>query len=135
MTILRINEVLLLLRLCPNLSSLTTCIASNNEGQALVPFTHTKLQSFYASPITVCSHDIYSILYHSPICACSRLVIYGHGLMRSSRHLARSNCPLETLSFGGRGPVTDEERAEYIGLIPSVGIVVNSTPPIRVYLI
>ncbi|KAG2342128.1 hypothetical protein BDR05DRAFT_365560 [Suillus weaverae] len=38
------SQASLLLRLCPDLSSLTIRMASR-RGQALVPFTHTKLQS------------------------------------------------------------------------------------------
>ncbi|KAG1747891.1 uncharacterized protein EDB91DRAFT_1115308 [Suillus paluster] len=41
--------------------------------------------------------------------------------------LPRSNCPLESLTFGASEMTTDEQRAEYVALIPSLEIVVDPT--------
>ncbi|KAG1748696.1 hypothetical protein EDB19DRAFT_1683168 [Suillus lakei] len=131
MTILRINEVLLLLRLCPNLSSLTTRVAPN-RGQALVSFTHTKLQSLRIADNGVFTRplsDMFNALSLPDlrVFEASNVLPWPHEAFKTL--LARSNCPLETLSFGGDVTMTDEQRAEYVALIPSVEVVVDPRVP------
>ncbi|KAG1863569.1 hypothetical protein DFJ58DRAFT_773814 [Suillus subalutaceus] len=94
------NAVLRLLQLGPDLSSLAIR-TSLRSIQALVPFMHVGLQSLRINA----------------------------GFMEPWPHvefkafLMRSNCALETLILGSGTGTTDEQRAEYVALVPSLNVV------------
>ncbi|KAG2062199.1 hypothetical protein BDR06DRAFT_34577 [Suillus hirtellus] len=91
-------------------------------------FTHTKLQSscimlhdlLLARPLS----DLFSALSLPSLRvleARRNSHIYAswhHESMQA--FLARSMCPLETLTIDGRAVITDVQRAEYVSLIPSL---------------
>ncbi|KAG1788481.1 uncharacterized protein HD556DRAFT_860235 [Suillus plorans] len=122
------NAFLHLLQLCPNLSSLNVPISSDRK-EPMESFTHTKLQS-----LCIILHD--SPLLTRPLSdlfnAVSLPNLRALEVSRTSPHgsswphedmqalLARSKCPLETLTIGGRSTITDAQRAEYVSLIPSL---------------
>lgn len=122
------NAVLHLLQLCPNLSSLTLRVKYYDQGEPLKPFTHTKLRSlhiFYDALITRPLSDLFNTLL------LPNLRAFGAGCIKPWPHknmkalLARSRCPLETLTFGAQMAITDAQRAEYVSLIPSLEVVVD----------
>ncbi|KAG1874350.1 hypothetical protein F4604DRAFT_2009713 [Suillus subluteus] len=131
-TLLHASAFLHLLRLCPNLSSLTV-VAAFFHQRALVLFTHTSIQSLL---LIDCNDlgmipnplgDLFDALslpnlrvlearcsYHSP---------WPHEQLRDL--FARSKCPLERLIFSNCMTEMDVPRAEYVALIPSLDVVVN----------
>jgi len=122
------NTFLRLLHLCPNLSSLMFGIALDHT-QALEPLTHTKLQSLriaYTRRLTNSLPDLFNALSLPNLRVLeARDAIWPHQEFKGL--LARSNCPLRSLIFGA-GVTTDEQRAEYIALIPSLEVRVDSKP-------
>ncbi|KAG2132897.1 uncharacterized protein EDB93DRAFT_890285 [Suillus bovinus] len=118
------NEVIHLLKLCPNLSSVKICGIFKTS---LTPesFTHTKIQTFHV--LTLFSH--FGLLNALSL---PNLRVFEHYHPDSVRYpdeelmafLARSRCPLERLIFSGskKPTMTDIVRAAYIDIIPSVGI-------------
>ncbi|KAG2118387.1 hypothetical protein DEU56DRAFT_838058 [Suillus clintonianus] len=126
------GSVLELLQLCPNLSSLTIR-GSFKQIQTLEPLTHPRLQSLriHYSPSSRSSSrrslsDLFDALSLPNLRALEALsgspdgVRWPHWELKAS--LARSKCPLESLIFGSRVEATDEQRAEYVTLIPSLKI-------------
>ncbi|KAG2141948.1 hypothetical protein DEU56DRAFT_271848 [Suillus clintonianus] len=124
------GALLYLLRLCPNLSSLTVRTSSFYKAQILEPLTHANIQSL-------------SIVNHSRNIGCLTGLFnalslpnlrvfelcYGASNLWSRKvlkaFLARSRCSLESLIFSGQLTVTEVQQAEYIALIPSLNIVVD----------
>ncbi|KAG2141899.1 hypothetical protein DEU56DRAFT_795438 [Suillus clintonianus] len=111
-----------LLQLAPNLSSLTIHMVVN-VIQALESFTHIKLQSLH---ITCESERQLSDLLNALSLPTLRVLDVRDVLEWPHKEfkafLLRSRCPLESLIVRG-GATTDEQRAEYITLVPSFQIV------------
>ncbi|KAG2037882.1 hypothetical protein BDR03DRAFT_955769 [Suillus americanus] len=117
-----------LLQLAPNLSSLSIRIVFDGV-QTLRPFTHTNLQTLDIS----CEYFAESgprfcdLLNALSLPTLRVLVVCG---IREWPHegfkafLARSECPLERLTISGR-EATDEQRAEYVDLVPSLQFVLR----------
>ncbi|KAG1786560.1 uncharacterized protein HD556DRAFT_1414881 [Suillus plorans] len=131
-----------LLRLCPNLSSLTVEIQYDifsrlreetdvDRQQALEPFTHTNLQTLclgYADEGALLARLFNALslpslrVFHA--CACNTRKIRQWPHKRMIDLIARSNCPLERLSFCGFTGM-NVRRAKYVALIPSLDVVEN----------
>ncbi|KAG2132905.1 uncharacterized protein EDB93DRAFT_1340017 [Suillus bovinus] len=121
------NAVLHLLRLCPNLSSLTLRVAFEQKDP-LTSFTHTKLQYLrilHDALLTRHLSELFNALSLPNLRALEarRNASWPHEDTKAL--LVRSNCPLETLTIGGRVTITDAQRAEYISLIPSLKVIVD----------
>ncbi|KAG1813157.1 uncharacterized protein BJ212DRAFT_1366829 [Suillus subaureus] len=119
--ILKESQVLLLLRLCPNLSSLTTRMRPGR--QALVAYTHTKLQSFrITAPRTPdrCLPRLMNALLLPDLRVLEAINITPWPHKEFKAFLARSRCPLETLILGAGVTIKNDQRAEYTALIPSL---------------
>jgi hypothetical protein len=121
------------LKLCPNLSSATIHIArgrnvARGHDVPLAPFTHVGLQSLSIScPAWATANPVADLfgalsLPNLRVFDACRLGTWPHGDFRA--FLAQSNCHLERLTLGG-GMTTDEQRAEYIALIPSLEVLVE----------
>ncbi|KAG2345962.1 hypothetical protein BDR05DRAFT_960268 [Suillus weaverae] len=115
-----------LLQLCPNLSSLTTDIAFS-QIQALQPFTHVVLESlrfcgrawmFDNSLSGVFSALSLPNLRVLDVCNTSMWPHEGFKLF-----LEQSERPLENLIFGVVVITTEEQRAEFVALIPFLKVV------------
>ncbi|KAG2143700.1 hypothetical protein DEU56DRAFT_910831 [Suillus clintonianus] len=122
------NALLRLLQLSPNLSSLTFSLGSGLLKRALEPFTHVKLHSLritqaYASTLPNLLNAL-SLPNLRVLAVAHSLRAYPHEELKAL--LTRSNCPLESLTFDS-GVTTDEQRAEYVALMPSLEIVVDHT--------
>ncbi|KAG0706514.1 hypothetical protein DFH29DRAFT_1076953 [Suillus ampliporus] len=117
-----------LLQLGPNLSSLVVHMyASSDETLALQPSTQTKLQSLCITFEDAKIHTFPNLL---DALSLPNLRVLDVDFVTSWPHeafmafLVRSNCPLENLIFHARIVVpTDEQRAEYVALIPSLKFV------------
>ncbi|KAG0704602.1 hypothetical protein DFH29DRAFT_997494 [Suillus ampliporus] len=123
------NAVLHLLQLCPNLSSLTIR-AAFDQIETLEPFTHAEIQSLhvaYDSALTrPLSHLLNSLsLPNLRVLEARRNAPWAYEHEELKAFLARSKCPLKSLIFGGQLIMTDEQRAEYLTLIPSLEVVVD----------
>ncbi|KAG0704617.1 hypothetical protein DFH29DRAFT_1078199 [Suillus ampliporus] len=121
------NAFLHLLHLCPDLSSLTIRAAFNQQ-QTLEPFTHTKLQSLrinYDSTDTKLLSHLFDALSLPNLRALEACYVQPWPHEELKAFLGRSNCPLESLIFGAGVVLTDEQRAEYVALIPSLEVVVD----------
>lgn len=117
------NAVLLLLQLCPNLSSFTLHV-DFNLAQDLEPHTHTGVQTLRiagAYSATGILSDLFNALSLPNLRVLE--VLSDHHTLPLVAFLARSKCPLENLILGGRVRMTDLERTEYIALTPSIDIV------------
>ncbi|KAG1858758.1 hypothetical protein DFJ58DRAFT_744808 [Suillus subalutaceus] len=120
-----------LLRLCPNLSSLTVLTIFHDQ-RTLEPFTHTNIQSLYMSyhnsrMFLICLAGLFDALSFPNLRVFEAYCAYNSAWPHEQlmNLFARSKCPLERLIFGGRVTVTDVPRAEYVALIPSLDVVVN----------
>ncbi|KAG1897119.1 uncharacterized protein F5891DRAFT_1280251 [Suillus fuscotomentosus] len=112
------NALLHLLQLCPNLSSLNTQIEMD-QGGPLKSFTHTKLQSlciiYYASLTRTLSELLNALSLPNLHALEARYnTSWPHEDMKA--FLARSKCPLETLTIGSGMTITDAQQAEYVSL-------------------
>ncbi|KAG1726097.1 hypothetical protein EDB19DRAFT_235389 [Suillus lakei] len=124
------NAFLQLLRLCPDLSSLTIC-TSFVAMEALEPCTHTKLQSLHIHSADTYDDD--SIEYFNLFDTLSLpnlRTLEAHYVQpwphdEFKTFLTRSECPLESLTLQFEIPITDEQRAEYVALIPSLEVLVE----------
>ncbi|KAG1747856.1 uncharacterized protein EDB91DRAFT_47548 [Suillus paluster] len=128
-----------LLQLGPNLSSLTIQIPYGSyQTQAFEPITHTKLQSLR---ITLTDGPDMRRQLPDLLDALSLPSLRALEVWRTRRwahkqfkaFLERSKCPLKSLIFGTEEMTTDEQRAEYLALIPSlrVDVVVTHSTYIR----
>ncbi|KAG2365525.1 hypothetical protein BDR07DRAFT_1353739 [Suillus spraguei] len=131
--ILKEGEVLLLLHLCPNLSSLTARIRPERPGrQTFMPYTHTKLQSFRITAPRTPDHSVSRLmkallLPDLRVLEAINVTPWPHNEFKG--FMARSRCPLETLIFGAGVTIKNDQRAEYIALIPSLEVVVDPELP------
>ncbi|KAG1830973.1 hypothetical protein DFJ58DRAFT_252670 [Suillus subalutaceus] len=122
------KDVLHLLQLAPNLSSLTIGILSP-AGEPLNPFTHTYLQTLHIS-FDYYDDDFCDLLDALSLPTLRVLTVHivpewPHEEFKA--FLARSECPLESLIVSG-SVVTDEQRAEYVALVPSFQLVPYPVP-------
>jgi hypothetical protein len=120
-----------LLHLCPNLSLLEIDLDfAEIFIQPLEPFAHANLRSLSMSCCTWAAPKSLPDLINALTLPDLR-VFEAHHVGRGWPHeelktfLARSNCPLECLIFGAI--TTAEQRAEYIALIPSLDVVLDSS--------
>ncbi|KAG2151513.1 hypothetical protein DEU56DRAFT_850437 [Suillus clintonianus] len=117
-----------LLFLCPDLSSLTIGTIFSYETPVLEPFTHTKLQFLHIDCDTSDTNAIHALglfntvsLPHLRTLKASYIHQWPHEEFKA--FLTRSKCSLESLIFGAGVTTTDEQRAEYVALIPSLKLV------------
>jgi hypothetical protein len=122
-----LGVVIRLIRLSSNLSSLvihqyiSERIPATDSAQVL---THTTLRSLRIleanTSVTSLLPSLFSILSLPKlrILEVSGSQAWPHEEVKA--FLERSNCPLEDLIFGARMVTTDEQRAEYVALIPSL---------------
>ncbi|KAG2141928.1 hypothetical protein DEU56DRAFT_795566 [Suillus clintonianus] len=124
------NAVIHMLRLCPNLSSFTIRAAFVGHREVLEPFTHTELRSLRIDQSNSVLTETLSGLFDA--LSLPKLRVFEARYVRRWPHeelkafLVRSNCPLESLTFGFGVTMTDKQRAEYIAIIPSLEVVVDS---------
>ncbi|KAG2143793.1 uncharacterized protein EDB93DRAFT_569274 [Suillus bovinus] len=125
------NLILQLLQLGPNLSSIAIGLGFYNEVPlTFESFTHTNLQSFRisnASPMRMGNlfPDLFNALTLPNLRVLEARYIRPWPHEELKTFLARSSCPLESLIFGTGVAATDEQREEYIVLIPFLDIVVD----------
>ncbi|KAG2037884.1 hypothetical protein BDR03DRAFT_955777 [Suillus americanus] len=118
------DGVLHLLRLAPNLSSLTIIVIFDVFRALTESFTHTKLQTLqiicesflgtepqFSEPLNALSLPTLRVL------AVSDVLEWPHEEFKA--FLVRSECPLESLTVSD-DVLTDEERVEYAALLPSL---------------
>ncbi|KAG2357787.1 hypothetical protein BDR07DRAFT_1612304 [Suillus spraguei] len=115
-----------LLRLCPNLSSLTM-IGIFTSADTLEEFVHTNLQSLLVSGDfhlnSIGNHGLFNAITLPNLRA---LEVCNSGQWPHEEFkafLTRSQCPLERLVFSGRVKTTDQQRAEYVTIFPSLELV------------
>ncbi|KAG2120373.1 hypothetical protein DEU56DRAFT_928391 [Suillus clintonianus] len=128
-------SVLQVLQLCHDLSSLTVHTALMRV-QTLEPLTHPKIQFLQLRPSRSLSStltDLTSLSRLFNALSLPDLRVFGanrdhsdgltwpHGGLKAL--FARSNCPLERLVLDGEVGMRDEQRAEYVALIPSLEVV------------
>ncbi|KAG1747097.1 uncharacterized protein EDB91DRAFT_68185 [Suillus paluster] len=127
--IIRPNAFLHLLQLCPNLSSLAVSTDFPQiQTQPLEPFTHTKLRFLGIDSVFLGAHSL-PVLFDAlslpnlRVFETCEVIPWPHEAVKAL--LVRSKCPLESLIFSGRriATITDEQRAEYTALFPSLEIV------------
>ncbi|KAG2028950.1 hypothetical protein BDR03DRAFT_1019118 [Suillus americanus] len=122
------KDALHLLQLAPDLSSLTIDIVFG-DVRALGPFTHTNLQtlvinceySFEPGPQFCDLLDALSLPTLRGL-AVYDVLEWPHEEFKA--FLARSECPLESLIVTS-GKETNEQRAEYFALVPSLQFVLR----------
>ncbi|KAG0697944.1 hypothetical protein DFH29DRAFT_128074 [Suillus ampliporus] len=125
------NLIIQLLQLGPNLSSLEIGIGFGDEVPLkLEPFAHANLQSLCISnayPLRMADMfpDMFNALTLPNLRVLEARYIRPWPHEELKAFLARSSCPLERLVFGTGVAVTDEQRAEYVVLIPSLEVVVD----------
>ncbi|KAG2057494.1 hypothetical protein BDR06DRAFT_1005123 [Suillus hirtellus] len=124
------NAVIHLLRLCPNLSSFMIHAVFMHTGiQDVEPFTHTKLQSLHIDNSNSGPTNNLSRLLDA--LSLPQLRVFEAQYIRTWPHeelkafLVRSNCPLMSLDIGYGVTTTDEQRAEYVAIIPSLEVIVD----------
>ncbi|KAG2132917.1 uncharacterized protein EDB93DRAFT_1175384 [Suillus bovinus] len=117
-----------LLQLCPNLSSLKTGIVVS-QIQALEPFTHATLESLhlcgggriFGNPLS----GVFSALSlpNLRVLDVWNTLMWPHEEFKA--FLAQSERPLENLNFGALAITTEEQRAEYVSVVPFLKVVVD----------
>ncbi|KAG1830290.1 hypothetical protein DFJ58DRAFT_824714 [Suillus subalutaceus] len=117
-----------LLRLCPNLSSLTMIgIFTAIETSELL--THANLQSLRISGHlhleSIGNLGLFDAITLPNLRALEVRNIGQWPHEEFKAFLIRSQCPLETLIFGGGVMTTDQWLAEYVTLFPSLELVVD----------
>ncbi|KAG2032036.1 hypothetical protein BDR03DRAFT_65656 [Suillus americanus] len=117
-----------LLRLCPNLSSLTM-IGIFTAIETSEPLAHANLQSLRISgdlPLeSIGNLGLFNAVTLPSLCALEVRNIGQWPHEEFKAFLTRSQCPLETLIFGGGVMTTDQQLAEYVTLFPSLELVVD----------
>jgi hypothetical protein len=123
--ILQLDEFPRLLRLCPNLSSLSM-VGILDAIQTPESVTHTNLQYLRMCGSLFGEHGVDLGLFNAITLPNLRLVDvrqmgpWPHEEFKT--FLMRSKCPLESLIFGLVVGLTDQQRAEYTSLLPSLNI-------------
>ncbi|KIK36804.1 hypothetical protein CY34DRAFT_810962 [Suillus luteus UH-Slu-Lm8-n1] len=119
-----------LLQLAPNLSSLTIFLDLDiAQDKVLLLFTHTKLQTLHVTCERTYGDDrahLCDLLNGLSLPALREHSVYGASEWYPDdfmAFLARSECPLESLIIG-RKMMTDDDRADYLALVPSLRILV-----------
>lgn len=133
-TVQQPHHVLHVLQLCHNLSSLEICVASDGHfpTEVIQPFTHTNIQSLSVSCSSWSTSD-------SLLDVCNALTLPNLRVLEVHYHvrlpheelkafLARSNYSLKRLIFCYGERITDQQRAEYVALIPSLEVLNRQTP-------
>jgi hypothetical protein len=117
-----------LLRLCPNLLSLTNHMGFFKQ-KSLKPFKHAKLQSLHLYGNPWISRDPLQGMFSALSLPNLRVLDVWNTSMwpheEFKTFLVRSACPLESLGFGGIVITTVKERVEYVALLPSLKVVVR----------
>ncbi|KAG1756997.1 hypothetical protein EDB19DRAFT_1822197 [Suillus lakei] len=121
-----------LLHLCPDLASLTI-IGTFEPIQTLESVVHTKLRSLRMSG-DLFFNSIGDLGLFSVITLPNLRVVEAHNMgpwphEEFKAFLTRSRCPLDSLIFGGGVLTTDQQRAEYATLMPSLKLIVD---PMRI---
>lgn len=107
------NLILQLLQLGPNLTSLEVGLSFyDGVSLAFEPFAHKNPDLFNA--LTLPNLRLLEARYIRP---------WPHEELKT--FLARSSCPLESLIFGTGVATTDEQRGEYVILVPFLDVVVD----------
>ncbi|KAG1771504.1 hypothetical protein EDD22DRAFT_947940 [Suillus occidentalis] len=118
-----------LLQLGPNLTSLEIGLGFYDEVPLTYePFAHTNLQTLCISnacPMQMGTPDLFNALTLPNLRVLEARYVRPWPHEELKTFLARSSCPLESLIFGNGVTTTDEQREEYITLIPFLDIVVN----------
>ncbi|KAG1771060.1 hypothetical protein EV702DRAFT_659273 [Suillus placidus] len=125
------NLILQLLQLGLNLSSLAIGLGFYDEvPSTFEPLAHANLQSLcISSAFPMCMGNSFPDVFNALTLPKLRVLEARH--IRPWPHeelktfLARSNCPLESLVFGTGVTTTDEQRGEYIVLIPFLDVVMD----------
>ncbi|KAG2141886.1 hypothetical protein DEU56DRAFT_979698 [Suillus clintonianus] len=116
------NTLFRLLRLCPNLSSLTTAMVSH-ESQALRPFTHTKLQFLIFRGSVAFNNPLSGVFSTLSLPNLRRFYGWSSSTWpheEFKEFLTRPKCPLEKLFVStGSGIMTAEQRAECAAIVRS----------------
>ncbi|KAG2112477.1 hypothetical protein BD769DRAFT_1778756 [Suillus cothurnatus] len=119
-----------LLRLCPSLSSLTM-IGIFTPIEAPEPLAHANLKSLRVSgdlPLdSIGNLGLFDAIALPNLRAVEVRNIGQWPHEEFKAFLARSQCPLESLIFGGGVMATDQQLAEYISLFPSLELVADPT--------
>ncbi|KIK33415.1 hypothetical protein CY34DRAFT_711824 [Suillus luteus UH-Slu-Lm8-n1] len=137
-TLLHADALLQLLRLCPNLSSLTLQVYPSEK--TLKPIMHANIQSFHMGDcggsmmaVNLLLANLFDALSLPNLRIfkgnCPRDRPWPHKQLKDL--FARSKCPLESLIFTGGVTAEAVPQAEYLALIPSLDIVAN--PGINVF--
>ncbi|KAG0704591.1 hypothetical protein DFH29DRAFT_1078180 [Suillus ampliporus] len=112
----------------PLLSLIRDSRQYRTKHKPLDRFTHTKIRSLRINntqgPRNQLS-DLFNALSlpNLRVLEACNVTPWPHEALKA--FLARSKCPLETLIFGAGVMATDEQRAEYVALVPSLEVVVN----------
>ncbi|KAG1776999.1 hypothetical protein EV702DRAFT_1278879 [Suillus placidus] len=123
-----LGSLLHFLSMCPNLSSLTM-VGISTTIRTSEPLVHSNLQSLH-----ICGHlpsdSIVNLGLFNAITLPNLRALEVHGLglwphEEFKAFLTRSQCPLESLIFGGGVLTTDQQVAEYVTLFPSLELVVD----------
>ncbi|KAG1816230.1 hypothetical protein EV424DRAFT_1075805 [Suillus variegatus] len=122
-----------LLRLCPNLSSLTMIGSFMPATETLGKLAHTKLQYLRISGDLRTSTVLFGLLGlfdyltlpNLRIVEVRNIARWAHGEFKAL--ITRSQCPLESLIFGGGVRTTPQQLAEYVTLFPSLKLVIDPT--------
>ncbi|KAG2035629.1 hypothetical protein BDR03DRAFT_983478 [Suillus americanus] len=121
----------LILRLCPNLSSLKMT-GVFNPTQIAEPVTHTNLQSLYISWTVIRNLTGDPGLFKVMTLPNLRMLEASHRgpwpHESFMEFLTRSKCSLEKLIFDSSVWTTEEEHAEYATLFPSFEVIANPGP-------
>ncbi|KAG2112407.1 hypothetical protein DEU56DRAFT_202605 [Suillus clintonianus] len=124
------NSVLRLLQLTPNLVSLSISTPLLS-AQDFEPFTHFRLQTLSIYGGSAPQNRLYTLF---DFLSLPNLRTFEAVYNRPWPHaefkafLIRSNCPLETMILSYDVRMTDEQRAEYVALIPSIKAF---SPPVK----
>ncbi|KAG2143806.1 uncharacterized protein EDB93DRAFT_1228660 [Suillus bovinus] len=123
-----------LLRLCPNLLSLSMIGIFTAAVETSETLKHTKLQTLRLSGDFHLQMSVIEILgLFNDITLPNLRVLEVRNLGKWAHEefkafMTRSRCPLESLIFGGVVMTTDRQLAEYATLFPSLKIVTNPMP-------
>ncbi|KAG2089461.1 uncharacterized protein F5147DRAFT_725854 [Suillus discolor] len=117
-----------LLQLCPNLSSLKTGIVVS-QIQPLEPFTHPTLESLHlCGRAWIFGNPLSGVFNTLSLPNLRSLDVWNTSMWPHEEFkgfLAQSERSLENLNFGAVAITTEEQRAEYVALMPFLKVVVD----------